>query len=127
MEGVIFPAPQQLGSEEHNKATNLFDRIMDQFEPLQVSDTNYKPITLLRLTKEGVSVKDDFLVFFFTFIEHDRGAEEKEISLAEILSNLHNFQGWTPEEGHALEQSLVKLARFLVDNFFLPRMLLVHT
>ncbi|KAL2810364.1 hypothetical protein BJX63DRAFT_317913 [Aspergillus granulosus] len=121
IEGVIFPKPQQLVSEQHNKATNLFNRIIDQFEPLQVSD-NYKPITLLRLTKEGVSAKDDFLVFFFTFIEHDRlgVAEEKDISLAEILSNLHNFQGWTPEEGPALEQSLVKFARFLVDNFFLP-------
>ncbi|KAL4958634.1 uncharacterized protein BDV14DRAFT_37361 [Aspergillus stella-maris] len=122
LEGVIFPAPQRLTPEEHDKATRLFDRIIDHFEPLQASGNDYKPITLLRLTKDGVLIEDEFLILSFTFIEHDRLGltEEKEIGLAETLSNLHSFQKWTAEKRHALDQSLVKFARYLMDNFFLP-------
>ncbi|KAL5335920.1 hypothetical protein BJX70DRAFT_304963 [Aspergillus crustosus] len=122
LEGVIFPASQRLAPEEHEKATKLIDRIINHFEPLQAPGNDYKPITLLRLTREGVHVEDGFLVLSFTFIEHDRLGltEEEEIGLAEALSNLHSFQEWTVENQHALDQSLVKFARFLIDSFFLP-------
>ncbi|KAL4816248.1 hypothetical protein BDW67DRAFT_185072 [Aspergillus spinulosporus] len=104
VEEVIFPVTQRLTSEEHDRASKLLDKIMDRFEPLQASDVVYKPVTLLRLTKEGVLGEDEFL----------------EISIAETLSNLHSFQGWTVEQQHVLEQSLVKFAGYLMDNFFLP-------
>ncbi|KKK25084.1 hypothetical protein ARAM_007072 [Aspergillus rambellii] len=115
LEGVIFPTP-----EEHDEATNLFNRLIEHFEPLQASNNDYKPITLLRLTKGGVSAEDEFLELFFTFIECDRlGVTEPR--LAETLATLHNFEGWTSEEQHGLSQSLVEFSSFLMDNFFLPR------
>ncbi|KAL4801877.1 hypothetical protein BDV18DRAFT_147716 [Aspergillus unguis] len=127
LEGVIFPAPQRLMPEEHDKARKLFDRIITHFEPLQAPGNDYKPITLIRLTKEEVIAEDQFLILSFTFIEHDRlRLMETEINLSETLSNLHSFQQWTVEERHALNQSLVKFARYLIDNFFLPRMSLAR-
>ena len=76
---------------------------------------------------EEVFVKDEFLTLFFTHIEHDRLgiAEDKAISLSESLSGLVGFQGWTAEEQYTLDQSLVRFARYLIDNFFLPRMFLI--
>ncbi|KAB8232906.1 HNH endonuclease signature motif containing protein [Aspergillus alliaceus] len=58
--------------EDYDKATKLFNSIIDHYEPLQAPDNEYKPIPLLRNTKEGVSVKDDCLALFFTFIEANR-------------------------------------------------------
>ncbi|KAE8151446.1 hypothetical protein BDV25DRAFT_138866 [Aspergillus avenaceus] len=124
LESVIVPEPQHLTAEEHGKATELFNTIIHYFEPLQESTKEYNPITLVRLTKEEISVKDEFLLLFFTFIECDRLGisedEQKEICLAETLSNMQNFQSWTNEERHALDHSLVKFAMYLIDNFFLP-------
>ncbi|KKK23942.1 hypothetical protein P175DRAFT_0438077 [Aspergillus ochraceoroseus IBT 24754] len=122
LEGVIVPEPQYLTPEEHDKATELFNMIIDYFEPLQKSSKKYKPITLIRLTMEGISVEDEFLIFFFTFIEHNRlgVTEDTEICLAETLSSVQSFQGWTDEERHALDDSLVKFAMYLIENFFLP-------
>lgn len=126
LESVIVPEPQHLTAEEHGKAIELFNTIIHYFEPLQESTKEYKPITLVRLTKEEISVKDEFLLLFFTFIERDRFGisedEQKKICLAETVSNMQNFQRWTNEERHALGHSLVKFAMYLIDNFFLPRM-----
>ncbi|BCR99988.1 HNH endonuclease signature motif containing protein [Aspergillus luchuensis] len=124
LESVIVPEPQHLTAEEHGKAIELFNTIIHYFEPLQESTKEYKPITLVRLTKEEISVKDEFLLLFFTFIERDRFGisedEQKKICLAETVSNMQNFQRWTNEERHALGHSLVKFAMYLIDNFFLP-------
>ncbi|KAH8430179.1 HNH endonuclease signature motif containing protein [Aspergillus melleus] len=119
LEGVIFPPSQRLAQEEHDEATKLFDRLMDNFEPSQASNNDYKPITLLRLTKGGVNAKDEFLILFFSFIEHERLGVTRT-SLAETLIGLQGFQGWTSEERNVLYRSLVNFAGYLMDNFFLP-------
>ena len=124
LEGVIFPPSQCLAQEEHDEATKLFDRLMDKFEPSQASRNDYKPITLLRLTKEGVNAKDEFLILFFSFIEHER-LGVTQTSLVETLVGFQAFQGWTSEDQNVLYRSLVSFAGYLMDNFFLPRMSLI--
>ncbi|QQK42134.1 polyketide synthase dehydratase-domain-containing protein [Penicillium digitatum] len=119
LEGVIFPPPRRLSPEEHDEATKLFNSLIEHFEPLQASNKGYKPLTLLRLTKGGVSVGDEFLELFFTFIQCDR-LGVPETTLAETLASLRSFQGWTSEEQHELSQSLVEFSYFLMDNFYLP-------
>ncbi|RAL06606.1 uncharacterized protein BO97DRAFT_23118 [Aspergillus homomorphus CBS 101889] len=119
LEGVIFPPPRRLSPEEHNKATSLFSSLVEHFEPLQASNKGYKPLTLLRLTKGGVSAEDEFLELFFTFIEYNQ-LGVSETTLIETLATLHSFQGWTSEEQHGLSQSLIQFSSFLMDNFFLP-------
>ncbi|PWY94840.1 hypothetical protein BO94DRAFT_285906 [Aspergillus sclerotioniger CBS 115572] len=119
LEGVIYPAPQSLAPEKHDEAIEVFDTLIHHFEPLQASDKDYKPMTLLRLMKEEVSSEDEFLVLFFNYIEHGR-LEVTEANLPKTLARLHSVQEWTSEERDALNQSLANFASFLVDNFFLP-------
>ncbi|KAI2838196.1 hypothetical protein CBS147321_10996 [Aspergillus niger] len=119
LEGVIYPAPQRLAPEKHVEAIKVFDRLIQHFEPLQASNKDYKPMTLLRLMKEEVSSEDEFLVLFFNHIEHGE-LEVTEASLSKTLARLHSFQEWTSEERDALNQSLANFASYLVDNFFLP-------
>ncbi|KAL7650002.1 hypothetical protein ACMYSQ_011815 [Aspergillus niger] len=120
LDEVIFPDQQCLTPEEHDKATKLFDKLIKRFEPLQTSNKDYRPLTLIRLTKEEVSAEDEFLILFFTLIELDHLGVTTEIRVAEVLARLHTFERWTSEEQNILLQCLVHFADYLIDNFFLP-------
>ena len=76
--------------------------------------------------KEEISDKDSFLKLFFPFIEHylDGVSSDEEPSITHILSCLDSFTTWTTSDKSALGESLVMFANFLIDNFFLPCMLL---
>ena len=124
LEGVIFPFPQCLPPQEHDEATELFNKLIQHFEPLEKSYEDYKPITLVRLMKEEVLAEDEFLIFFFTLIERDRPGVT-DFSLADTLARLDGFDRWTPEKRHVLFQSLVNFTSYLIDNFFLPRTSLI--
>lgn len=127
LEGVIFLVSEPLKPDDYNKACGLFNSIITEFEPLQTTENGYKCITLIRLMKEEVSDKDNFLRLFLLFVENvlHGGTGEIELSFSHIISSLSNFATWTIDENEkvALGKSLVKFAKYLVDNFFLPRML----
>lgn len=124
--GVIVPAPQPLKPEDRDAALRLFDSIVEQFEPSQATEKGLKPVSLIRLMKEEVSDKDSFLNLFFPFIKRHLGgvSNDAEPSIAHILTRLDNFSTWTTSDKSALGESLVMFANFLIDNFFLPCMLL---
>lgn len=132
LEGIIVPRHQPLKPEDYNKANILFDSITTQFEPSQATDKAYKPITLIRLVKEEVADKDDFLDLFFSFVKHDlygdsegrERRERRELNFAQILLSLEDFAVWTADKKNTLGESVTTFARYLMDNFFLPRTLL---
>jgi hypothetical protein len=122
LEGVIVPSSQPLPPEERDLAIRIFDEITLHFERSQETDSGYKPITLIRLMKHEVSETDEFLSFFFSFTGQDLLDEEDGgIGLDRILLHLAGFSNWSTEEQGTLSESLVTFAKYLVDNFFLPR------
>ncbi|PYH31387.1 uncharacterized protein BO87DRAFT_124860 [Aspergillus neoniger CBS 115656] len=124
--GVIVPAPQPLKPEDRDAALRLFDSIIEQYEPSQATEKGLKPVSLIRLMKEKISDKDSFFKLFFPFIERhlDGVSNDTEPSIAHILARLDSFSTWTTSGRSALGESLVIFANFLIDNFFLPYMLL---
>jgi hypothetical protein len=107
--------------EERGLAIRVFDEIIRHFEPCQATDIGYKPVTLIRLMKNEVSEKDEFLDLFFSFIQQDLLGEREGTGLEQILSYLARFDVLSAEEINALRDCLVIFAKYLVDNFFLPR------
>ncbi|KAL4732936.1 hypothetical protein BDV11DRAFT_176176 [Aspergillus similis] len=121
LEGVIVPSSQSLNPEERDLATRIFDAIMMQFEPSQSTESGYYPVTLIRLMKFEISEKDEFLSFFFSFIQQDLLDEDDErVGLGQVLSHLAPFPYLPSEQKDALKESLVAFAKYLVVNFFLP-------
>lgn len=125
LEGVIVPLPQPLTREDHDAAMSLFDSLVKQFEHSDPIGKGLKPVTLVRLVKDEVSDKDSFLRFFFCFIEEhlDGTSKSNDFNLAQSLSRLGSFATWTTEGTDALHNGLVKFAKTLMDNCFLPCML----
>ncbi|KAF1810202.1 hypothetical protein P152DRAFT_102443 [Eremomyces bilateralis CBS 781.70] len=122
LEGVIVPLSQPLKPEDRDLAIPIFDKIILHFEPSQATDSSYKPVTLIRLMKNEISEKDEFLSFFLSFIQQDLlGESDRRTGLDRVLSHLTSFSSWSAEEKNALSGSLVAFAKYLVDNFFLPR------
>lgn len=70
LEGVIdaLASSPQLGLEQRDQATRIFNAIIEASEPLQHSKGSYKQITLVGLTYEyarSEASRDTFLRFFF--------------------------------------------------------------
>jgi hypothetical protein len=120
LEGVIVPSSQPLKVEERGLAIQVFDKIILHFEPCQATDIGYEPVTLIKLMKNEVSEKDEFLDLFFAFIQQELLGEREGTGLEQILSHLDRFCVWSAEETNALRDCLVVFAKYLVDNFFLP-------
>lgn len=117
LEGVIVPSPQPLKVEERSLAIQVFDNIMLHFEPCQATNISYKPVTLIKLMKNKVSEKDEFLDLFFTFIQQGLLSEREGTGLEQILSHLNRFCIWSAEETNALHDCLVAFAKDFIDNF----------
>jgi hypothetical protein len=50
LEGVIdFSSPQPLGLDQRNRATDIFNQIVAQYEPYQTEEKGHKQITILRV------------------------------------------------------------------------------
>lgn len=120
LEGVIVPSSQPLKPEDRDLAIRIFAEIIVHFEPLQVADSGYKPVTLIKHMENEVSEKDEFLILFFSYIRQDLLLEEQS-DIDQILSHLSDHSGWSAEEENVLTGSLLMFAKYLVDNFFLPR------
>lgn len=59
---------QHLKLEERDSAYRIFDDIIREYEPIQENlESKYKAITLIRVTKDGVSETEEFLKLFFRF------------------------------------------------------------
>jgi hypothetical protein len=98
--GILnFSSPQPLEPDQRNRATDIFNQIVAQYEPCQTDGKGYKRITLLRVAHDSVISRDNFLSWLFLFVEKElrQGEDVSELSLSQALS------------------------RYLVDNFFLPR------
>ncbi|EDP53675.1 hypothetical protein KXV73_005715 [Aspergillus fumigatus] len=120
LEGVIVPSSQPLKVEERGLAIRVFDEIIRHFEPCQATDIGYKPVTLIRLMKNEVSEKDEFLDLFFSFIHQELLGEREGTGLEQVLSHLARYRIWSAEETNSLRDCLVIFAKYLVNNFFLP-------
>lgn len=127
LEGVIVPSPQPLKVEERSLAIQVFDNIMLHFEPCQATNISYKPVTLIKLMKNKVSEKDEFLDLFFTFIQQELLSEREGTGLEQILSHLNRFCIWSAEETNALHDCLVAFAKYFIDNFLPLESLAVKT
>lgn len=126
MEGVIdFATHNLLEPDERSSATDIFNQIVAQYEPSQTSRQGYKRITLLHLTYESVVSRDNFLSCFFLFIEKELLQEEdvSQLSLSQALSRYINLDSWSRQQRELYETCLDTFSDYLVDNFFLPRML----
>lgn len=120
LEGIIVPSSQPLNPGERDLAIRLFNEIVGHFESSQGKDSGYKPVTLIRLMKNEVSEKDEFLNLFYSFLRQEL-LEQKEARLEQILSHLARFSHWPARDFDALRDSIGRFAKYLVDNFFLPR------
>ncbi|KAE8379867.1 hypothetical protein BDV26DRAFT_258410 [Aspergillus bertholletiae] len=122
LEGVIVPLPQPLAQEDRDAAMGLFDGLIKQFETSDPVGEDLKPITLVRLVKDEVSDKDNFLRFFFCFIEEhlDGNSKSDDFNLAQFLFRLGSFAMWTIENINILRDGVVRFAKTLIDNFFMP-------
>src|SRR5271154_2282839 len=66
LEGVLdFSSPQPLEPDQRNRATDIFNQIVAQYEPCQTDGKGYKRITLLRVAHDSVISRDNFLSCFF--------------------------------------------------------------
>jgi hypothetical protein len=93
LEGVLdFSSPQPLEPDQRNRATDIFNQIVAQYEPCQTDDKDYKRITLLRVAHDSVISRDNFLSCFFLFVEKElrQGEDVSEPSLSQALSRYVN-------------------------------------
>jgi lipopolysaccharide export LptBFGC system permease protein LptF len=128
LEGVLdFSSPQPPEPDQRNRATDIFNQIVTQYESSQTNDKGYKRITLLRVVHDSVISKDNFLSCFFLFVEKElrQGEDVSELSLSRALSRYVNLDSWSRQQRKELETSLAAFSDYLVDNFFLPRMLYI--
>ena len=128
LEGVLdFSSPQPLGPDQRNRATDIFNQIVAQYEPCQTDDKGYKRITLLRVTHDLIISRDNFLSCFFLFVEEElrQGEDVSELSLSQALSRYVNPDSWSRQQRKKFEISLAAFSDYLVDNFFLPRTLYI--
>lgn len=98
----------------------MFDDIVGHFESSQGKESGCKPVILIKLMKDEVSEKDGLLSLFYSFPQQEL-LDEKEAGLGQILSHLARFSHWEARDVSSLRDSLGSFAKYLVDNFFLPR------
>ena len=113
LEGVIdvLAPTQQLSPRQRDQATHIFDAVIQAYEPSQSNSGPYKQITLVRLTYEYARSelsRDNFLAFFFQHTQIPIEVSEWEL----IRGSDHGPQ-------------LAAFADTLIENFFLPRGLLL--
>ena len=128
LEGVLdFSSPQPLGPDQRNRATDIFNQIVAQYEPSQTNSKGYKRITLLRVAHDSVISRDNFLSCFFLFITKELGLRDDvlKLSLSQALSRYVNPDSWSRQQRKELETSLAAFSDYLLDNFFLSRTLYI--
>jgi hypothetical protein len=106
--------------EERGLAIRVFDEIILHFELCQATDTGYRPVTLIRLMKDEVSEKDEFLDLFFSFVQQDLLGERGGTGLEQSYPTLPDFVSGQLKTQNVLGDCLVDFAKYLVDNFHLP-------
>jgi hypothetical protein len=105
--------PQPLERAQLDRATHVFNQIVNHYEPLQTKNGPYKRITLVRVTYEYTLSRDDFLRYFFLEMERDS-------DFPQALALFADFDSWDIQRKNELASRLSAFADFLLDNFFLP-------
>jgi hypothetical protein len=91
-----------LEPDQRTEAIRVFNQIISYYESSQ-TDKFYKPITLIRLTYEYVRSRNNFLKYFFKYMEGDLGP---------ALSRFANI-----DKKNDLALQLANFADYLIDNF----------
>ncbi|PWY87486.1 hypothetical protein BO70DRAFT_195455 [Aspergillus heteromorphus CBS 117.55] len=123
LEGVIIPVSRTWDPKVRDLAIQISDEIIATLEPSQSTNNGYKPVTLIRLMRNAVSEKDDFLRLLFSFIQQDLLGESRGGGTGlddQILPYLASFPDWPADEIDTLSASLAGFSQYLVENFFLP-------
>jgi hypothetical protein len=110
LEGVISPPTPAIEPSHRIRATEIFNQIIDYYEPSQTKTGRYKQITLLRLTYEYVLSevsRDNFLTHFLQAVK------------IQVDDEFH-FEAWDEERKSELGTLTTCFADFLVEKFFLP-------
>ena len=125
LEGVIVPPSETLNPQEHQLVGQMFDEIIQSFKLSRSTIDTYDPLTIIQLMKAEVCEKDEFLKLFFSFIQQELlGQQDNEtVDVNPILSHLASLPTWSSGERCTLGRSIDAFAKYLIDTFFLPRML----
>ena len=110
LEGVIYPPTPAIEPSHRVRATEIFNQIIDYYEPSQTKTGRYKQITLLRLTYEYVlseASRDNFLRYFLQAVK------------IQVDDDFH-FKAWNEERKSELRTLTASFADLLVEQFFLP-------
>lgn len=119
-----FPAFESpcLSPQETSNASRIYDEIMAKLRPNQQQDSGfeYEPITLLHYMKAFVSSTNEYLMFFFRFIQLNMlGSHDEHIH--NVLSILDDVQVLSSEYQLSLSHCVFSFAQVLVMKFFAPR------
>lgn len=120
---MVAPQTQHLKPEERDSANRIFDDIVREYEPIQEKlESKYKPITLIRVTKDEVSQTDEFLMLFFRFLQRMilNIDEEDCEDIGRIVSHLDDIRSLSAKQKSALGRGLADFCASLIDSFFLP-------
>lgn len=88
----------------------------------------YKPAALIQAMLEYVTSPDTLMTFFFSYIYDllcSKEEHEVEFDMAHALSYLDGLATCDSEDKDKLNEALEKFAEYIVENFLLPRTLLV--
>lgn len=114
LEAVIdFSSSQPLETDQRVRATQIFYQIIHHCEPSQTKEGPYKRISLVCLTYEYALSQDNFLRYFFRYLN-------EETSFSRALSHFAEFDDWDTKRKNELISGLTDFADYLFDNFFLP-------
>ena len=123
-EVIDFSSLQSLELDQHNRATDIFNQIMTQYESYQTEEKNYKQITLFHVTHESAIFRDNFLSCFFLFVEKNLCQEDiSELSLSQALSCYINLNSWSREQREKFHKVMTAFSDYFINNFFLSHML----
>jgi hypothetical protein len=110
LEGVIYPLTPAIEPSHRIRATEIFNQIIDYYEPSQTKTGRYKQITLFRLTYEYALSKvsrDNFLTHFLQAIK------------IQVDDEFH-FEAWDEERKSEPGILTTYFADFLIEKIFLP-------
>ena len=128
LEGVLdISIPLSLTPQQHNTARNLVIRLVRHYGSEKTVRKGYRPSLIQALLEHGTS-PDTFITFFLSYIYEDLRSDEGHSIGSDITHALIFFEGfssWEPEQINKLHESLEKFAEYIVENFLLPRSLIL--
>lgn len=119
-----------LTAEESQIAQGLFKTLID-FARERTSKGHYQPAVLIEETFQRIQCQDDFLEYFLTYMYTNLAPEEErrvDLGFCRISTYFRDLSSWDPRNKSAATETMetmVSFAEILIDNFFMPRELIV--